>query len=227
MKKLAITFSLLIVAAGAFAQGTISVNNTTTTLFRTNAVAEGGTEGVAFSATGPGFYYELLTAPSTVTAVDPMSLLSPVWSDTGLSAQNTTIPGRMSSSNLTVNNWAIGTIQSFVFVGWSGNLGNTWPQVAAEMNGAYFDGGKWVGSGFPITPNFAFLGATSVGWVEAGGVVGSTTYPTSVAFGTVDSASGTPIITPTELYVIGTPEPASFGLAGLGAALMIFRRRKA
>jgi hypothetical protein len=117
MKKLAVALSLLAVAAGAFAQGSITVANTSTTQFRTNAIgvpSNGGTAGLALSATGPGYYYELLTAPSTVTTIDTslQALLTPTWSDTGLRATNTALAGRMSGSTTTVNNWAPGVTQS-------------------------------------------------------------------------------------------------------------------
>jgi hypothetical protein len=46
-------------------------------------------------------------------------------------------------------------------------------------------------------------------------------------FGTGGTAQGTPITTPTDLFVVNIPEPTTMALAGLGAAaLVIFRRRK-
>jgi len=238
MKKLAVTLSLLAIAAGAFAQGSITVANTTTTLFRTNAVgsaAQGGTAGSALSATGPGYFYEVLTAPSTVTTVDASLqalVTGTTWSDTGLHPVNTGIAGRMSASSSTVNNWGAGSAQSYIIVGWSGDLGSTWSQVSALINGSTLSGGVWSGnlstfaSTLPAGQN-AFVGATSVGWRQAGGVTTAGTIPTPVIFGTVDDAQGTTLKTPTDLFVVGVPEPTSFALAGLGAAaMMIFRRRK-
>jgi len=228
MKKLAVTLSLLAVAAGAFAQGSVNPGNTGTTRFQTNSVGAGGTVGNAASASGPGFYYEVLTAPSTVTSVDSslQALLSGPWSDTGLRATNAAIAG--SSSGATgVANWNVGVSQSYIVVGWSGSLGTTWSQVSAELAGAVLNNGVWTGAGFASTPG-GWLGATGVGWRQAGGVVGSTTIPTAGLFGTVDDAHGTTINTPTSLFIVNVPEPTSFALAGLGAAaLMIFRRRKA
>jgi hypothetical protein len=237
MKKLAVTLSLLAIAAGAYAQGSITVANTTTTLFRTNAVgapAQGGTAGTALSATGPGYYYEVLTAPSTVTTVDAslqaLVQAGTVWSDTGLHAQNTGIAGRMSSASTAVSSWGAGVAQSYIIVGWSGNLGTTWSAVAADLNGSTLNGGVWGGNLQTVAaalPGNAFVGATLVGWRQAGGVVGSSTIPTPVIFGTVDDAQGTTLKTSTDLFVVGVPEPTSFALIGLGsAALLIFRRRK-
>jgi len=235
MKKLAVTLSVLAVAAGAFAQGSISVNNTTTTQFRTNAVgspSQGGTAGLALSATGPGYFYEVLTAPSTVTSVDAslQALLTSTWSDTGMHPVNGALAGRMSSATTAVSSCGVGVAQSYIIVGWSGNLGSTWGQVSAELNGATLSGGVWSGGNFLATAGDAFLGATVVGWRQAGGVVGSTTIPTPLIFATVDDAQGTTIKTTTDLFVVGvtpTPEPTSMALAGLGlAAGLILRRRK-
>ena len=78
MKKIAATLCLLATAAVAFGQGSVGAGNTTTTLFRTNSTAGGGTAGSATSTAGGPWLYEVLTAPSTVTSVDAslQSLLS-------------------------------------------------------------------------------------------------------------------------------------------------------
>jgi hypothetical protein len=227
MKKLAVTLSLLAIAAGAFAQGTVNPGNTGTTRFQTNSTGIGGGVGNAVAATGPGFYYEVLTAPSTVTTVDA-SLQGLIqsgtqWMDTGLRATNTAIAGAMAGAT-GVNNWGIGVSQSYIIVGWSGSLGTSWATVAGELNGASLVNNVWGGPNFTAT---GFLGATAIGWRQAGGVIGATTIPTASIFGTVDDAQGTTIKTPTSMYFVNVPEPTSFALAGLGAAaLMIFRRRK-
>ena len=238
MKKLAVTLSLLAVAAGAFAQGSVTVANTTTTLFRTNAVgtpSQGGTAGSALSATGPGYFYEVLTAPSTVTTVDSslQALLSAPWSDTGLHPVNTGLAGRMSSASTTVNGWLAGVAQSYIIVGWSGNLGSTWAEVSSKLVGSSLQGGVWTGGGLQAAAagltNNAFLGATAIGWRQAGGVTTAGTIPTPVIFGTVDDAQGTTLKTSTDLFVVqAIPGPTTMALAGLGlGALVIFRRRKA
>src|SRR3954453_29830 len=81
----------------AFGQGMVSFNNTTTTVFNTNAVAVGGSSGrAAGSINGGAFRYEVLTAPSSVTSVDLslQELLTAPWSDTLLTASNTALAGR-------------------------------------------------------------------------------------------------------------------------------------
>jgi len=226
MKKLAVTLSLLAVAAGAFAQGSVSMNNTTTTLFRTNSVGAGGTAGSAVSSAGGPFIYAVLTAPSTVTTVDAslQALLSSPWSDTGLQGANTGLAGRESSASTTANNWAIGQTNSFIVVGWSSNEGASWAAVSGKLTGAQFSGGVWSGGGLV---NGGFLGATTVSFSQSGGVTTAGTIPAPALFGTGASAQGNPITTSTDLFVVA-PEPTSFALIGFGAAaMMIFRRRKA
>jgi hypothetical protein len=228
MKKLAVTLSLLAIAAGAFAQGSVNPNNGTTSQFRTNSVGLGGTAGLALSANGP-FYYEVLTAPSTVTAVDAslqaLVQAGSIWSDTQLTTSNTTFAGRMGTTATTVNNWGIGVAQSFIIVGWSASEGTTWSQVAGRLGGATLNNGVWSGGGLTT----GWLGATAVSWRQAGGVTTSGTIATPLLFsGAGADAQGVPLNGLTDMFVINVPEPTTFALVGLGgAALMIFRRRKA
>jgi len=226
MKKLAVTLSLLAVAAAAFAQGSVNMNNTTTTTFRTNSAGSSGTAGAAVSSAGGPFIYATLTAPSTVTSVDAslQALLSSPWSDTGLQGANSGLAGRENGVGTTVNNWAAGLTNSFIVVGWSSNEGASWSQLAARLVGAQLVGGVWSGG---TLVNGGFVGATTVSFMQAGGVTSSGTIPTTTLFGAGPSAQGNPITSTTDLFVVA-PEPTSFALVGLGAAaMMIFRRRKA
>jgi len=234
MKKLAVTLSLLAIAAGAFAQGSVSPANSGTTLFRTNSLGlSGGSAGTAVSSAGGPYLYEVLTAPSSITTIDAslQALLSAPWSDTGLTASNSGIAGRMNAGSTTVNNWAAGVQQSFVVVGWSASEGSSWAQVSGRLAGAQLSGGVWSGGGLI---NGGFLGATyvnagtgTVGFRQAGGVTTAGTIGTPGLFGSAADAQGQPITGLTDLFVVNVPEPTSFALVGLGgAALMIFRRRK-
>jgi len=227
MKKIAVTLSLLAVAAGAYAQGLVGVANGTSTQFRTNSTAIGGTAGLALSASGPGYFYEVLSAPSTVTTIDSslqaLFQSGTPWVDSGLTASNTTFAGRENAGSGNVNGWAAGETRSFIIVGWSGSEGTTWASLAAKLNGATLSGGMWTGG---TLVNGGWVGATSIGNRQAGGLVSGNTIPTPSLFGTASDAQGTPIIGTTDLFVVA-PEPTSFALVGLGAAaMMIFRRRK-
>lgn len=232
MKKLIATLGLAAVTSAGFAQGTVLVLNTSTARVNTNSIATGGTSGNTAASTTAFFYYEVLTAPSTVTTVDAnlQQLLNGPWSDTGAAATNTSGVGRLSGSTAApdaaanVNNWGVGVNQSFIVVGWSAGLGSTWAQVAARLSGAslvagngsfYWSGGTLVGN--------EFLGATAIGQAFAAPQTG----PAPQLWGSAPDAQHTPISTATTLFVVQVPEPSTFALAGLGAAaLLIFRRRK-
>jgi hypothetical protein len=234
MKKLLITLGLATVATAALAQGTVNPGNTSASQngFRTNAPAGnnlGVAAGVGFTAPVlNGFYYEVLTAPSTTTTVDSslQGLLAGPWSDTLMRPTNTAFAtgGRMGGpggSSGVVANWP-STRQSFIVVGWSAIEGTSWAQVSAELAGATFSGGKWTGG--TLVPG-GFIGATTI---EAGVSGLSTGAGVFSLFGSASGATGTPVTTQSDLFLVDTvPEPSSFALAGLGAAaLMIFRRRK-
>jgi|SwirhirootsSR2_FD_contig_111_272684_length_1514_multi_5_in_0_out_0_1 hypothetical protein len=236
MKKLAATLCLTALATAAFAQGTVNTANTAGTLFRTNSTAlPGGTSGNAANGApsaggiGGGFQYAVLTAPSTVTTVDAslQGLLSAPWSDTGLRMTNGTLAsgGRIngpSGSSGAANSWAPSTFQSFIVVGWSAGEGSTWAQVAGRLAGATFSNGAWSGGGLV---DFGFLGASTIQVGAPGAPDGTGAFS---LFGAGGGPQGTPIITPTTMFVVAPiPEPASMALIGLGVgALVIFRRRK-
>jgi len=213
-KAIAAGLPLLAFASFTFGQGSVNVANSPSTLFRTNNF---GNVGPALSAMGP-WYYEVLTAPSTVTSVDPslQQLLSAPWSDTGIQMTNTGLAGRESGGvggAATANFWPAGQTNSFIIVGWNSLVGSNWAAAAGKLLGL---GGLTYGM---------FIGATTVGFRQAGGVVGANTIPTASLFGSTVDAQGSPITGPTDLFTV--PEPSSFALAGLGiAALTIFRRRK-
>jgi hypothetical protein len=231
MKTFITALGLVTAGATALAQGYINILNTPPTFFHTNTVAFGGSSGNMAGASRGFFYFEVLTAPSTVTSVDASlrGLLSGTWSDTGVSGTNTALAGRVLGEGPTsANNWAVGVQQSFIVVGWSANLGSTWAQVRDEAlpfvtlqgaNGSYY----WHAEDILYS---GFLGATTVG----SAIAGQDTNSAARLFGNPvisDPQVPIPILTTTELYSVSVPEPGTLALASLGAGgLYLFRRRR-
>jgi len=93
-------------------------------------------------------------------------------------------------------------------VGWSANIGTTW--AAADA---------WWNNGNPTATSVAeYFGISGV---SGNVVLGATPGPYNVVWGPT-AVSGLAMN-----EIIAVPEPATFALAGLGAAaLVIFRRRK-
>lgn len=224
MKKLAAILCASALSVGAFAQGTISFLNTSTTLISTNGVASGLGSGVTGVA-AQGFYYGLFTASSTVTSMDPnaQELLTSAWTFTGNYATNLASAGRLNggANVATVTGWTPGQTNSFVIAGWSANLGHDWSTIAAELTGAQLAGGLWSGANWA---GQGYFGLSVVSFGMAGG--GTTGLSQFQLFGN-PSGQGNSLTAGWSLYATAVPEPATVALAGIGAAaLLIFRRRK-
>jgi len=164
------------------------------------------------------YYFELLYAPySGVQAPVPSTWAQLTsWSDTGLEAQSSSSPGRLSPINGTAAAsvpWSPGTTDSIVLVGWSANLGSTWAACESALN-------NWA-----VYPVFgeAYFGVSQTGYITT---LPTTTSPGSVVFSAVPTAQGLPIYSPNmQLYPL-IPEPGTTALAGLGGlALWLMRRR--
>jgi hypothetical protein len=239
MKKLFAPLCASIVATSAFAQGTITVGNGSYAFARTNATGIGWTAGNTAPVLG-GFYYAVFTAASTVTSIDVslQNLLTSTWTFTGVYATNSAVAtgGRLlngASGIATTQGWTPGQTNSYLLLGWSSNLATSdVNSILNQLRGAHLQGGSWEGGGF-ATNNFsgnAFLGVTPIGFGEAGG--GTTGLGPLLLFGATNSPAGNPIganpnPSPFDLFVVGAcPEPSAFALAGLGAAAVLFLRRR-
>jgi hypothetical protein len=235
MKKVMMILALSALPTAVFAQGTINSANSPTTLFRTNSLAMGATSGNTANGapSAGGFLYHLLTAPSTVTSVDAslQGLLSAPWSDAGITMTNATLAsgGRINGPSGTVGqtqNWPAGSFQSYIIVGWTANEGTTWAAFAANLFGAQFfaNGGNsyWLPGSNGLLINGGFIGASTIQLGAAGDAVGAAPFS---LFGSPGPA-GTPISTPTTLWLVMIPEPSSFALIGLGGAALIISRRR-
>ena len=238
MKKLFALLYASIVATSAFAQGTISVVNGTYAFARTNAIGFGETAGNTAPVLG-GFYYAVFTAASTVTSIDSslQNLLNGTWTFTGVYATNTGVAtgGRLNGGAgvTTLQGWTPGQTNSYLVLGWSGNLAkfdvNT---ILNDLRGSQLHGGFWDGGFFGATNiDNAFVGASAIGFGEAGG--GTTGLPALGLFGGANTAEGNPIganpnPSPFDLFVVcgPCPEPNAFALVGVGAAAVLFLRRR-
>lgn len=154
-----------------------------------------GTNGTSSSA----FRYELLygaqyygttnVAPTTLNQLNS-------WSDSGLSATNSSVPSRLvsiytNSSATTPVGWNAGTTNYIIMVGWSANLGSTWATAKATLNSQ---------TALASVTGQAFFGISSVGYINPN-TVGSALGAT--LFGTTVTASGRPINSPnTTLYLV-------------------------
>jgi hypothetical protein len=252
MKKLVLTTVCALAMSGAaFAQGYISYSlsfsyvTAQTNSTQYSPLFGGGTVtgplasvGATGGAVGTGLIYDyaLLYMPNTVT---PGVGTSTVWDGTWSGAVALTTPyiltgtnnntaGRISTVQPAANtqvNWAAGTTDNIVLVGWSANLGTTWvgvsnilaqlalgntaPLFAADTSGSQaFFGVSTLGY---INPTASTPGAAIVG--NQGGIPG--------ANGLAIYSLNTP------LYLLPVPEPASMALAGLGGlSLLLFRRQR-
>jgi len=209
MKKVLILAALLGTAAMSFGQGFVAFNNASTTRVSTNGTLQ------AAAPIGT-WYYALLVAPTTKNTID--SSLSG-WTYVG-TGTNTALAGRM-SGNSSSDTFAIhvpgfGTTATadFAIVGWSASLGD-WAAVQTWWNGGQHDTGPR---------------ANVAGWFGISSVAND--IPLAPAGGPYNGVFGSAALGQVQgmniAFVPAIPEPTSVALAGLaGAALVIFRRRKA
>jgi hypothetical protein len=154
----------------------------------------GGAQGNVALATSGKFYYELLT--STGLSTPPTSFsqfgynLANSWVDTGLTETNgTAANGRMvainGSPDATGTNWASGSTQNMIMVGWSANLGTNWSQALSNLNNwnnysstltgtAYFGVGQSVAqtTAYTVSPGVTVFGSGSSSVMDGSAATG-------------------------------------------------------
>ena len=240
MKKLALTIICALATTGAaLAQGWVSFSTPGNAFTAaTNATAfsplfggglnVGGTTGITAgsAATGLVYDYTLLFQANNNNPTDT-HVWDGTWTDTGLTATNTATLGRAQASGAsglmdlhgTFPQWANGTTNAIVMVGWSANLGTSWAQVSAELATAALSGNRFTNG----SPNDLFFGESNFGFINPN--AGS---PGALLFGVSATPNGLPIMSlATQLYLLPVPEPTTVALIGLGGlALLAFRRRQ-
>jgi len=225
MKKVLTICALGALSLSVYAQGLVTIDETSYSI-STNATAiNGGTSG-RISNVANSFYFELLVESdptgSTTLPTGPsftgQGAVSGIgsWTDTGVSGTNSTgvagghINAILGVPGATASSWAAGSTNFFIVVAWSANLGSSWSAVSSQaLNGT------WNATGLG-----AYFGVSTVGYgaSQTSPTPGFSAYGTSP--GELNAASPT-------LLAITVPEPATMALAAIGgASLLLFRRKK-
>jgi len=227
MKKILSAIALAASVSLGYSQGTIVIQNTSSTYFiTTNTAAYGsGNSGVS----GPtanvanSFYYALLFQNYTgsLTTNNVGSSAGWTFGEYGTNVVTGGVKGPGGTAGAAIAGWAApagatydtGSRKYYVLVGWSANLGSTWSEIQAQL-----DSGTWVANGF--------FGVSALGNGYAGGGPNSLIAPP--IWGTGINAGG--LTSGFNLYSVSTapvPEPGTLVLAGLGGlSLLAFRRKK-
>ncbi len=201
MKRTLSALVLGLVVSSSFAQGTLTFNNSASTLISTNIL--GGPTGPTSPVLG-SWYYALFTAPTSVTTY--LDHNDPNWTFRAIATNTANATGGRLSGGQPATTIPSGSTLNFIIRGWSANLGTSWAQALNNLNNPAFG------------QNY-FLGQSAIG---LNAIFNDPIAPVNGAFGT----GGGPAVPGFVLY-LDIPEPTSLSIVGLGAALLLrFRRRE-
>jgi len=162
MKKLAGILCLSAMATGAFAQGTVTFNNSSTTLVSATV----NNQTAAINGAAGSYYFGLLTSASGAPGSFTFS---------GVYATNfpTANGGRFIGGTVGVPGWTPGTTMSYEIAGWAASLGTTFNSswlttapgglfgVSAIASGVSGGVNPTSGQSFPTLPLFGGTGLNS------------------------------------------------------------------
>jgi hypothetical protein len=217
MKKILTLTVALGLAVSSYAQGLVSLNSTF--IFSTNSSAIGGTSGSTYNVAS-SYYYALLTindpsGSTTLPTVTTASDLLSTWFFSGVVGTNATgirvgqLNSTLATPGVAANNWASGTTNFTIVVGWSANEGNNWTTISNSIAT-----GIWANT----------TAAGVFGWSAVGYGASTALAPAFTIFGSNPGQISSGF---TMYQVAAVPEPSTIALAVLGgASLILFRRRK-
>lgn len=230
MKKLIVTLGAMAMATGVFAQGYVTLGNSSSLLFSTNSatwalpgqVQLNGTATVpsGYAANTTVYLFAALVSTYSGSVTTDTNVLDGAWTFTGLITSNNqaAVAGRINAQSGVgpMTGWGIGTTQNVVVVGWSASLATDWVGISNILE-TVVHGGNAPGAGgvFGVsTPGFEAAAAAAGPYPAIWSTAGPQPY-------------GNPIATGLMLYTLPVPEPATLALAGLGGlSLLLFRRQR-
>jgi len=217
MKKLLTVAAIAGAASLSYGQGYVETAN--------NAATKLSAGGAAATAAG-NFLFELLVAPSTTTTIGA-SLAG--WTDTvdylTISTSGRVVPGNNTSDQLgsEIPGYGPNATADFAVVGWSASLGTYADALSWWNDGGALTGNAGPDPGLALGAGIVYFGistvADSVILSPSGGPYNSIWGPAS------DSLIQGMNLTAVDLLAPG-PEPSTFALCGLGAATLLFFRRR-
>lgn len=219
MKKVLLTIALATITCGLFAQGRVNFANNTLagSQIITNGLGAPGVGSGNISGPSGSFRFELFAAADGTSDVS-------LFTTTGITNANSSVlgAGRISNRNsVDPLRGAQGTWIQVQVRGWSANLGGTWAEAYANSQSAPFLAG--LGTQLAWISDYENTARTPIGRVQLAGtsVNGPTIFLSSVA-----PAAGTVQISGLELTLVPEPSTIALGLMGIGATLVLIRRRK-
>lgn len=202
MKKLIAITTVAMLSVGAFAQGTITWGNSTTTKVRFSG---GENDGLPVFP-GAQYIVGLYIGAAGATTVDAMELVTTRTFNTAGTSATAALAGVFLNQTYAVQGLGTGSAVSYAIAAWSMGFDS---YQAAMMDPA---GAAWAG-------------ISGVGGGTLGGGISPAFAASLNANGVAMGAVGSGAVAPFTISVV--PEPATASLLGLGlASLLIFRRRK-